>query len=90
MAHDVHGMVGFMAVKGPIAGVVGNDVECTNRANGHIDRRLRPLRTLRHPAAIGADHREMVAVQMDRVIGNGSGSSNFGSTVKVTFLAVGL
>jgi hypothetical protein len=30
MAHGVHGMVGFVAVKGPIARVVGNDVEGTN------------------------------------------------------------
>ena len=60
----------LVTVKRPVAGIVGDHVERTDRADRHIDGDFRPLRALRHPAAVGAAHGEAVPVQVDRVIGH--------------------
>src|SRR6516225_3601716 len=44
VAHGIHGVVRFMAVKGPVAGIVGNHINGADRADRHVYCRLRPLR----------------------------------------------
>ncbi len=71
MSHGVHGVMRLVAMEGPVSRRVGDEFDGADRAYRHVDRRLRPLRALRHPAAVGAADREMMAVQMDRVVGHG-------------------
>src|SRR6516162_437989 len=71
VTHRVHGVVRLVTVERPVARVVGNHVEGPDHADRDIDGAFRPLRTLGHPSAVRAAHREMVAVQMDRVVGHG-------------------
>ena len=58
--HGVHGVMRFVAVESPIARRVGHEIHRADRAHRHVDGGLRPLRALRHPAAVGATHREVM------------------------------
>src|SRR5215471_17422087 len=61
----------LVTVKCPVSWRIGDKIDCAYRADRHVYRRLRVLRTLWHPSSVGAAHREMMTVQMDRVIGHG-------------------
>ncbi len=54
----------------PVSRVVRENIEGPYGADRNVDRCFRPLRTLRHPAAVGAADREVVTVQMDGMIGH--------------------
>ena len=71
VAHGVHGVVRLVAVDRPVARLVGDEFEHAHRTDRHVGRHLRPPRARRHPAAVGAGHLELVAVQMDGVVGHG-------------------
>ena len=71
VAHGVHGVVRLVAVDRPVAGLVGDELEGAHLPDRHVDRDLRPARALRHPAAVGAGHLEVVAVHVDRMVGHG-------------------
>src|SRR5262249_29183734 len=61
----------LMTVEGPVTRIVGHDVEGADCPDWHVDRALGKLRTFGNPSAIGAGHVNMVAVQVDRVVGHG-------------------
>ncbi|OMP13455.1 hypothetical protein COLO4_01653 [Corchorus olitorius] len=69
--HGVHRVVRLVAVEGPVAGVVGNELDGAHLAHGNVGRHLRPARAWLDPAAIGARHFERMAVQMHRVVRHG-------------------
>src|SRR5262245_65171266 len=71
VTHRVHGVMRLVTVERPVARVVGNHVEGPDRADRDVDGALRPFGALGAPTAIRAAHREVVAVQMDRVVGHG-------------------
>ena len=71
VAHGIHGVVRLVAVKRPVARSVGDEVDGAYGTHRHVGGRLRELRGLRHPAAIGTAHRKVVPVQMHRVGGHG-------------------
>ena len=70
VAHRIHGVVRLVAVKRPVAGHIGEDIEHAHRSHRHVDSRFRPLRAFRYPAAIRAADRDVVAVQMDGMVGH--------------------
>jgi hypothetical protein len=45
--------MGLVAVECPVAGVIGEKVECSDGTDRHVSRRLGPLRAFRHPSEDG-------------------------------------
>ena len=58
-------------MKRPVAGIVGGDIKGPDSADWYVNRGFRPLRRFGHPATVRACHREMMSVQMDRVVRHG-------------------
>ncbi len=71
VAHGIHGVVRFVAVEGPVARVVGDELDGAHLPHGNVHRHFGPARALGDPAAIGADHFEHMAVQVNGVVGHG-------------------
>ena len=71
VAHGVHGVVRFVTVKCPVAGLTGVELDRPHLAHRDIGGHFGPSRSRRGPAAIGACDDEFMAVQVNRVIGHG-------------------
>src|SRR5271167_3536469 len=61
----------LVAMKCPIAGGGGGEFDGAHLADRNVGRYLRPTRTGRGPPAVGSRDHELVAVQMDGVVGHG-------------------
>ncbi len=71
MAHLVHGVVSHMAMHGPIAGFVRNEIEGASRADGSEDSGFHLLGGFGDLAAIGFGDAKLVAVEVDGVMVHG-------------------
>ena len=71
VAHRVHGVVRLVAMKRPIAFFIGHKFDLPHLPDRHIGGDLRPARRFRRRAAIGTAHRELMTVQVNRMIGHG-------------------
>ena len=63
VAHGVHGVMTLVAVERPVAGSISDDIEDADGTDRNISCRLRTLRALGHPTAIGARHRELMTIR---------------------------
>jgi len=70
VAHGVHRVMRLVAMDRPVAGVVGDEFNRADHADGHVGRRLRPTRGLGNPAAVRSGHGEMMAMHVDRMVGH--------------------
>ena len=70
MSHGVHSVMRLVAVKGPVAGVVGNELDVARGAHRDEHGGFGPTGRFGYPAAIGGCDPEPVAVDMDRVLVN--------------------
>src|SRR5262245_10723376 len=62
VAHGIHGVVRFVAVKCPVARSVGDEVDRAHGTYRYVGGSLGNLSGLGNPAAIGTAHREVVPV----------------------------
>ena len=79
MTHLVHDVMGHVAMQGPIAGGIGDEL---NRAGcSHRNQRgyLRPPRRLWNHAAIGLGNPELMPMQVDRMVVHGASGCRCGS-----------
>mmetsp|Transcript_5442 Transcript_5442/g.20833 ORF Transcript_5442/g.20833 Transcript_5442/m.20833 type:complete len:566 (-) Transcript_5442:6566-8263(-) len=68
--HRVHRVMTLMAVEGPVAFLVGQELDLAHLTHGHVGGHLVPARPLGCRSAIRPRHEEFVAVQVDRVVGH--------------------
>ena len=71
VAHGVHGVVALVTMKGPVTLLVGDKLDLAHLAHGDVRGHLGPARRRRHRPAVRAGHLELVAVQVDGVVGHG-------------------
>ena len=71
VTHGVHGVVGFVAVESPIAGVVGDELNVAGGSDGDVDGVFRPARGGGDGSAVGAGDLEHVTVEVDGVVVHG-------------------
>src|SRR5262249_25459871 len=71
MTHGIHRVMRLVTVKGPISRRIGDEIDRAYRADWHINRCLGKLRAFGHPTSVGAAHRDMMAMQMDWMVGHG-------------------
>lgn len=57
--------MGLVAVEGPVAFLVDDELELAHLAHGDVGRQLGPACRARHRAAVGAGHGELMAVDVD-------------------------
>jgi hypothetical protein len=70
VAHRVHRVVALVAVEGPVALLVGEEVHLPHLPHRDVGRHLVLARALRRRPAVGAGDQELVPVQVDRVVGH--------------------
>ena len=71
VTHGIHGVMAFVAMKCPVAFLVGEKVELAHLAHCDIGGDLWPARALRNrPAVCSGDH-ELMAVNVNGMVGHG-------------------